>query len=194
MCVAVPTDDGRNSCVFDGAGTTKSTRKIFFTKNIKAIIVVCADPFSLCPARLQSGICQWCALVRCSPFCLTFLFVPFAPRHHRTGHHGISTHYILVLPAFFCRLAGGSQKKRKAVVRKESADTREDESCQLKDVDRNPNTDETRQCRREGSKFYDIASVMVKRPRRAAHGQPLQQILQIEARREGAEGKRQALE
>ena len=51
MCVAVPTDDGRNSYVFNGARTTKSTRTIFFTKNIKAIIVVCADPFSLCPAR-----------------------------------------------------------------------------------------------------------------------------------------------
>ena len=52
MCVPVPTDDGRNSYVFNGVRTTKSnTHNIFITKNIKAIIVVCADPFSLCPAR-----------------------------------------------------------------------------------------------------------------------------------------------
>ena len=56
VCVAVPTDDGRNSNMFNGARTTKSTRTIFFTKNIKAIIVVCADPFSLCPARWQSRV------------------------------------------------------------------------------------------------------------------------------------------
>ena len=56
VCVAVPTDDGRNSYVFNGARTTESTRTLFFTKNTKAIIVVCADPFSLCLARQQSRV------------------------------------------------------------------------------------------------------------------------------------------
>ena len=54
----------------------------FFTKNFKAIIVVCADPFPCVLPGCRVEFCQWCTLVRCSPFCLTFLFVPFAPRHH----------------------------------------------------------------------------------------------------------------
>ena len=49
-------------------------------------------PFPCVLPGSRVEFCQWCALVRCSPFCLTFLFVPFSPRHHRTSHHGISTH------------------------------------------------------------------------------------------------------
>ena len=51
-------------------------------------------PFPCVLPGCRVEFCQWCALVRCSLFCLTFLFVPFAPRHHRTSHHGISTHLL----------------------------------------------------------------------------------------------------
>ena len=51
-------------------------------------------PFPCVLPGSRVEFCQWCALVRCSPFCLTFLFVPFTPRHHRTSHHGISTHLL----------------------------------------------------------------------------------------------------
>ena len=51
-------------------------------------------PFPCVLPGSRVEFCQWCALVRCSPVCLTFLFVPFAPRHHRTSHHGISTHLL----------------------------------------------------------------------------------------------------
>ena len=80
--------------------------------------------------------------------------------------------------------AGGSQNQRKAVVQKESADTQEYARCQLNDieVDIDEDTDELsfvpsavsrsnrwhepkfmcdRQCRKEGCKYYDIASVTV---------------------------------
>ena len=80
--------------------------------------------------------------------------------------------------------AGGSQKKRKAVVRKESADSQESESYQLNDmdVDMNENKEELSfipsvvsrsagwhepkfmcdtQCHKDGFKYDDIASVMV---------------------------------
>ena len=87
-----------------------------------------------------------------------------------------------------CRLAGvsvrSSQKKRKAVARKESAGTQEYESCHQNDMDldMDENKEELRfvpstvsrsagwhepkfrcdeQCRKEGFKFHDIASVMV---------------------------------
>ena len=95
VCVAVPTDDGRNSYVFNGARATKSTRTIFFYQEHKRQSFSCVlipYPWVLPGSRVE--FCQWCALVRCSPFCLTFLFVPFAPRHHRTSHHGISTHLL----------------------------------------------------------------------------------------------------
>ena len=82
------------------------------------------------------------------------------------------------------RSAGGSQKKRKAVVRKESADTGEYESCQWNnmDMDMNENVEELssfpiavrrsagwhkhkfmcdRQCRVKGFKCCPIAPVMV---------------------------------
>ena len=71
-CVMPPFADGRDSWI---------------AVVVKAIIVVCADPFFL---RWQSRVCLWCALVRC----LTFLFVPLAPKHHRTTHHGKSTHLL----------------------------------------------------------------------------------------------------
>ena len=95
MCVAVPTDDGRNSNVFNGARTTKSTRTIFFSpRTLRQSLSCVLIPFPCVLPGSRVEFCQWCALVRCSPFCLTFLFVPFAPRHHRTSHHGISTHLL----------------------------------------------------------------------------------------------------
>ena len=83
--------------------------------------------------------------------------------------------------------AGGSQKRRKSVVREESADTQEYESCQQSDmeVDRDEGMEELsfissavsesavsrepvrikymcdKKCNKEGFKFYDIAAVLV---------------------------------
>ena len=95
MCVAVPTDDGRNSYVFNGARTTKSTRTIcFLPRTLRQSLSCVLIPFPCVLPGSRVEFCQWCALVRWSPFCLTFLFVPFAPRHHRTSHHGISTHLL----------------------------------------------------------------------------------------------------
>ena len=83
MCVAVPTDDDRNSHVFNGARTTKSTRTIFFLpRTLRQSLSCVLIPFPCVLPGSRVEFCQWCALVRCSPFCLTFLFVPFAPRHH----------------------------------------------------------------------------------------------------------------
>ena len=83
MCVAVPTDDGRNSYVFNGARTTKSTRTIFLPRTLRQSLSCVLIPFPCVLPGSRVEFCQWCTLVRCSPFCLTFLFVPFAPRHHR---------------------------------------------------------------------------------------------------------------
>ena len=96
MCVAVPTDDGRNSYVFlTELELPNQHAQYFFTKNIKRQSLSCVlIPFPCILPGSRVEFCQWCALVRCSPFCLTFLFVPFAPRHHRTSHHGISTHLL----------------------------------------------------------------------------------------------------
>ena len=66
----------------------------FLPRTLRQSLSCVLIPF---PCVLPGGrveFCQWCALVRCSPFCLTFRFVPFAPRHHRTSHHGISTHLL----------------------------------------------------------------------------------------------------
>ena len=79
----VPTDDGRNSCVFNGARTIKSTRTIIFLpRTLRQSLSRVLIPFPCVLPGSREEFCQWCALVRCSPFCLTFLFVPFAPRHH----------------------------------------------------------------------------------------------------------------
>ena len=67
--------------MFNGARTTKSTRTIFFLpKTLRQSLscVLILFPCVLPGSRVE--FCQWCALVRCSPFCSTFLFVPFAPK------------------------------------------------------------------------------------------------------------------
>ena len=81
VCVAVPTDDGRNSCVFNGARTTKSnTHNIFLPRTLRQSLSCVLIPFPCVLPGSRVEFCQWCALVRCSPCCLTFRFVPFAPR------------------------------------------------------------------------------------------------------------------
>ena len=69
--------------MFNGARTTKSTRTIFFLpRTLRQSLSCVLIPFPCVLPGSRVEFCQWCALVRCSPFCLTFLFVPFAPRHH----------------------------------------------------------------------------------------------------------------
>ena len=66
----------------------------FLPRTLRQSLSCVLIPFPCVLPGSRVEFCQWCALVRCSPFCLTFLFVPFAPRHHRTSHHGISTHLL----------------------------------------------------------------------------------------------------
>ena len=66
----------------------------FLPRTLRQSLSCVLIPFPCVLPGSRVEFCQWCALVRCSPFCLTFLFVPFAPRHHRTSHHGISTHVL----------------------------------------------------------------------------------------------------
>ena len=75
VCVAVPTDDGRNSYVFNGARTTKSTRHNIFLPR-------------------------------------TYLSPQGTTEPVTTGYP--HTYYILVLLAFFCRLA---KKERQRAMR-----------------------------------------------------------------------------
>ena len=66
----------------------------FLPRTLRQSLSCVPIPFPCVLPGSRVEFCQWCALVRCSPFCLTFLFAPFAPKHHRTSHHGISTHLL----------------------------------------------------------------------------------------------------
>ena len=110
-----------------------------------------------------------------------------------------------------------AEEKRKAVVRKESADTQEQESCQLNDMDVDMDEKEElsfvpsavsrtagwhepklvcdRQCREDGFQVPRHRVSDGGRRRRGAHDEPLQGLLQCEARRdEGAKGERPPME
>ena len=54
----------------------------FLPRTLRQSLSCVLIPFPCVLPSSRVEFCQWCALVRCSPFCLTFLFVPFAPRHH----------------------------------------------------------------------------------------------------------------
>ena len=54
----------------------------FLPRTLRQSLSCVLIPFPCVLPGSRVEFCQWCALVRCSPFCLTFLFVPFAPRHH----------------------------------------------------------------------------------------------------------------
>ena len=114
------------------------------------------------------------------------------------------------------KAAAGSQKKRKATVRKESADTQECVSCQLNEleVDMDENKKELsfipsavrswagwhepkfmcdKQCWKKALVRHHISNGAGHW--RAVHDKPLQLLLQSEARRkEGASGKQHAME
>ena len=64
-------------------------------------------PFPCVLPGSRVEFCQWCALVRCSLFCLTFLFVLFAPRHHTSPFVGGPTaagrQWIFVAARSLCR-------------------------------------------------------------------------------------------
>ena len=56
--------------------------QFFLPRTLRQSLSCVLIPFPCVLPGSRVEFCQWCALVRCSPFCLTFLFVPFAPRHH----------------------------------------------------------------------------------------------------------------
>ena len=113
--------------------------------------------------------------------------------------------------------AGGSQKKRKAVLRRESADTQEYESCQRNDVDVDmcENKDELsfipsavvssagwcehqftrdRQSRKKGFLYFGIASVMVEDDGEPYTTNPSQSHYDVEEAKEGTGDEQKAME
>ena len=116
------------------------------------------------------------------------------------------------------RGAGGSQKKRKAAVRKDSAETQEYHSCQHNDIEADmdeineelsfvpsavsdsagwhePRCMSDRLSMKEGFKCCDIAAINGGRRRGAAHDKPLERLPQFEANREeNTSGEAQAME
>ena len=83
MCVAVPTDDGRNSYVcLTELEPPNQHAHYFLPRTTRQSLSCVLIPFPCVLPGSRVEFCQWCPLVRCSPLCLTCLFVPFAPLLH----------------------------------------------------------------------------------------------------------------
>ena len=116
MCVAVPTDDGRNSYVFNGARTTKSTRTIFFLpRTLRQSLSCVLIPFPCVLPGSRVEFCQWCALVRCLSFLLDVSVRTFRPKAPQNQ----SPRDIHTLTSFWCyRLSFVAYARRENVAGK----------------------------------------------------------------------------